>query len=133
MVTGSAWRPTAVISAAVVSRLPAIETASPDSRTDPAAKRPSPSRSVRAAMATSYPACASAIAVARPMPRLAPVTSAIRAPSVTPGRLPPPRDPLIWARLTRANGHGPGIRRRSGAVLGERDGVAESTNQKLGP
>ena len=45
----------------------------------------SPSTTVRAVIATSKPACASAIAVARPMPLLAPVTSAVLVAALTMG------------------------------------------------
>ncbi len=72
--TDSARRPRASIAAAVVSRLPGM---TPPPRSE--SSTPSPSWTVRAVMATSKPASASAIAVAFPMPRLAPVTRAVRS------------------------------------------------------
>ena len=62
------------MSRAVVSRLPG--TGSPPVEADSSGA--SPSRMVRAVMATSRPALARAMADALPMPRLAPVTSATR-------------------------------------------------------
>ena len=73
---GRARPPTASISRAVVSRLPGM--GSP--RSEPDSSKASPSRTVRAVMATSRPAAARAMADALPMPRLAPVTSAMRRP-----------------------------------------------------
>jgi len=70
----SARPPAASICRAVVSRLPGM--GSP--RVDPDSSNASPSRTVRAVMATSRPAAARATAEARPIPRLAPVTSATR-------------------------------------------------------
>ena len=76
IVMGRARWPRSAISAAVVSRLPGTVTSSP--RSDVGAPiLPSPSRTVRAVMATSYPASARASALARPIPLLAPVTSAM--------------------------------------------------------
>src|SRR2546423_1894984 len=66
-VIGKTRRPAASIADAVDSRLPGRPPA------------PVPSTTVRAVMATSYPSAARAQAIARPMPRLAPVTIATRA------------------------------------------------------
>ena len=71
MATAWARAPVAVISPAVVSRLPGRTTGPAG-----ASARPSPSWTVRALMTTSQPARASAMAAHRPIPRLAPVTSA---------------------------------------------------------
>src|SRR2546429_9328185 len=67
-VTGRTRRPAASIADAVDSRLPGRPPG------------PVPSTTVRAVMATSYPSAARAHAIARPIPRLAPVTMAIGAP-----------------------------------------------------
>ncbi len=64
-------------------------------RTVDECSRPSPSRRVRAVMATSKPARAAAMATALPMPRLAPVTNATGAPS------PPDRAPRRRALARR--------------------------------
>jgi hypothetical protein len=72
--TGTARTPRASIAAAVSSRLPGTGPPPPVSESS----RPSPGRRVRAVIATSKPAAASATAVALPMPRLAPVTRATR-------------------------------------------------------
>ena len=69
-------RPSASISAAVVSRLPAMGSERSSEVEDEGWVRPSPSRMVRAVMATSKPLRARASAPHRPMPRLAPVTRA---------------------------------------------------------
>src|ERR1700678_2419102 len=75
MATACTPAPVALISAAVVSRLPG-------NTTDPEAlsPRPSPSWTVRALITTSHPARAKARAAQRPMPRLAPVTKATGRP-----------------------------------------------------
>src|SRR4051794_3677046 len=74
--TISALRPSASISAAVVSRLPGIVTGPVSSFTELAWPRPSPSWTVRAVIATSKPRRARSRAAHRPIPRLAPVTIA---------------------------------------------------------
>jgi hypothetical protein len=77
--TGRQVRPSASISAAVVSRLPAMGIGSSGTRVLEAWARPSPSCTVRAVITTSKPRRARARAAQRPMPRLAPVTSATRS------------------------------------------------------
>src|SRR5215207_887441 len=74
--TIKARRPRASISSAVRSRLPGTTTVLRSWLTDVASDAPSPSFTVRALTTTSNPASASASAPARPMPRLAPVTTA---------------------------------------------------------
>ena len=67
---GRARPPADSISRAVVSRLPGMRTPG----AEPESSKASPSRTVRAVIATSNPAVARAMADALPIPRLAPVT-----------------------------------------------------------
>lgn len=70
--SSSERRPSARIASPVSSRLPGSGRPCPVSESS----RPSPRRAVRPVTATSQPAAASATAVARPMPLVAPVTRA---------------------------------------------------------
>src|ERR1700677_4456827 len=96
-------RPSASISAAVVSRLPAMgaEISGAFELEDWA--RPSPSRTVRAVMTTSKPRRARATAPLRPMPRLAPVTSATRRSGSLRSATRWPPFLASWFRLTAAD------------------------------
>jgi hypothetical protein len=71
----SAWRPSASITSAVPARLPGKGLVFDFFRVDECS-RASPSWTVRAVMATSYPARARCCAQTLPMPRLAPVMKA---------------------------------------------------------
>ena len=81
MGTARQARPSPSISAAVESRLPAMGSGSSRTSVLDGWARPSPSCTVRAVMSTSKPRRARATAARRPMPRLAPVTSATLAAS----------------------------------------------------
>ena len=105
---GRARPPAASIWRAVVSRLPG--TGSPPVEAD--SSNASPSRMVRAVMATSRPARARASADALPMPRLAPVTSAMRRSTDMEARVPSPRRGVPRGGSFRTCDR-PGSRRRS--------------------
>ena len=85
----SAWRPSASISFAVVSRLPGSGDVSERFTVDECSSGV-PSASVRAHTTTSYPRRASAREQPRPMPRLAPVTIATLVWFMSPPRVDSP-------------------------------------------